>query len=371
MHVITIPEGISKPIPVAEGVPMEAGKQYLVTNVFTGSLLSSRWRVVIGEDMWAVRMLLKAEHYEEEPFNPKRTHPINDLWLLRGGGYGDLLMMTPMIRALRAAYPNIRLHVACGSSYKDLFYGLDVTVEELPIAFPIPRETVIVAFEDWIEGHPGAEQTHMAQHFANKVGIDLKSDHRPSYTVTEEEEEAAKTAFPRNNQKRIGIQVFASSLYRTYPFIQDVTTLFLKKGCEVFFFGAPGQFKLEEGSPPELINLTNQKLTFRQSAAVLTTCDVVVAPDSAMVHLAAALDIPCVGLYGPIPPELRGSGKMSGLFGKAPCAPCFFHADYPQQFPANMPCAEKGYCVALAQIEPELIVAKALERCQGRIITLR
>lgn len=372
MHIVKIPDDIAEPIPVANGSALEPGERYLCSNAFAGSLLGSRWRVLINGEMWSLRSLLEVQHWAEVKFDPRRTEPIQDLWLVRAAGWGDLLMLTPTIRALQKKYPNIKIHVACGKTYVDLLWGLDVIIEEIPIKLPVAPNTCIVTYEDWIEGNPRADQIHMAQHFADKVGIDLKGDHRPSYFLKDEETQSARMAFPRTNRKRVAIQVMASAVYRTYPFMPNVVTLLYKKGCEVFLFGEPGQLKTQENSPAEIVNLTNQNLTFRQSAAVLAQCDVAISPDSAMVHLASALDVPCVGLYGPISPELRGSGrKMKGIAGIAPCAPCFFHAQFATDFPAGMPCIEAKCCVALKEITPEEIVENALKIAGSPIIQLR
>jgi len=114
------------------------------------------------------------------------------------------------------------------------------------------------------------------------------------------------------------------------------------------------------------MNLSADNLTFRQSAAALDTCDAVVAPDSALVHLASARDIPCVGLYGPFPHELRStSGKFVGISGIASCAPCFYHAGSFADFPATMPCRKAGVCLAMEAIDPVEVVAKTLELARG------
>jgi ADP-heptose:LPS heptosyltransferase len=104
----------------------------------------------------------------------------------------------------------------------------------------------------------------------------------------------------------------------------------------------------------------DEKLTFRQSAAILETCKACISPDSAMVHLASALDIPCVALYGPFPSHLRTTSEKTFAFnGKAPCAPCFFHAEHMGQFPPGMPCEKIQRCVALESISVDRIVQKA------------
>jgi len=318
---------------------------------------------MIGDQMWRLRTLIKAMPYEEIPFDPEKDWNGREIWLVRGGGWGDLLMLTPTISELKRRWPKCIIYIATGEGHRGIFKGLDVIEESIPIEMgKIPFSTQVVAFEDWIEGHPAAETTHIAQHFANKLGLDLDGEYRPDFKLQYEEVKWAEKYFPKTNRKRYGVQYMASALHRTYPFIEEVIALLLKQG-EVFLFGAPGQLQMNKDKVDGLTNLTDPELecTFRRSAAVATTCDCVVSPDSAMVHLASALGVPYVGLYGPIPADLRGSGKEGkGIQGMAECSPCFFHAERPDQFPAGMPCVQARMCVALAQIQPKQIAETAV-----------
>jgi ADP-heptose:LPS heptosyltransferase len=359
MHLITIPEGISEPIPVYKGLPMRAGKEYICTNAFAGEMLLSRWRVVIEGQMWSLRLLMKAKPITFFPFDPHKDWNHKHIWLYRGGGWGDLLMLTPAIRKLKTLWPDCVVHVACGGDYHSLFKGMDVITEYLPIPDEERSEIdCLVEFEELVEGNPSAEREHMAQLFANQLGLKLH-DLKPEYYVIEEELELAKSAYPDIGLPRIGIQFLASAFYRSYPLMGKVLAGLCKK-AQVFLFGTPGQVKLMEPFP-NVVNLMEDKLSFRQSAAVVMTCDVCVSPDSAMVHLCSALDKPCVAIYGPFPSELRTTSNLTWSFnGKAPCAPCFFHAEMPDQFPAGMPCFEKKCCVALESIDPDRVIRKTL-----------
>jgi ADP-heptose:LPS heptosyltransferase len=359
MHLITIPSGISEPIPVYKGLALQAGKEYICTNAFAGEMLLSRWRVVINGQMWSLRLLMKAKPITFFPFNPTLDWNEKHIWLYRGGGWGDLLMLTPTIRELKSRWPKCRIHVACGGDYHSLFKGIDVITEYLPIPNEMRSEIdCLVEFEELVEGNPMAEKEHMAQLFANQLGLRLENL-KPEYYVTQEELELANQMYPRNNLPRIGIQFLASAFYRSYPLIGKVM-VGLAKDNEVFLFGTPGQIQMME-KIPNVTNLMADKLGFRQSAAMVSTCDACVSPDSAMVHLCSALDKPCVALYGPFPSELRVTSNLTWTFdGKAPCAPCFFHAETPDQFPAGMPCFEKKLCVALQSIDPERVIKKVL-----------
>ncbi len=363
MHLLTLPEGIENPIPVPGGRIMEGGKSYICSNAFAGAMLQARYRVIIEGEMWALNTLLKVEPFKESPITDFKK----PIWLVRGGGFGDLLMMTPVIREIKAIQPDADIHVACGEIYAPVLDGLGVTIELLPI----PSETngTIISFEAIFEGTPFANQVHGAQLFADRLGINLKENYKPDYIVQNVEKLWADESYPRTNRKRIGVQYLASCLIRSYPLINQAIDLLLKRNIEIFIFGEPGQIGLKEDASPLITNLSARNLTFRQSAAVLTTCDCAIAPDSSMVHLAAALDMPCVALYGPHDAQLRvSSDKTIALQGQAPCAPCGFHAVNAMDAPAGMPCSETSKCIAILSIDPRMVVGTALG-LSSRIIT--
>jgi heptosyltransferase-1 len=89
------------------------------------------------------------------------------------------------------------------------------------------------------------------------------------------------------------------------------------------------------------------KLNLKAMAQVLASAKAVVAVDTGLCHLTAALDVPAVSLYGPTNPELSGALGRSQKHLKAdfPCSPCLsrdctYRADQSSlnRFPVNPPC---------------------------------
>lgn len=66
------------------------------------------------------------------------------------------------------------------------------------------------------------------------------------------------------------------------------------------------------------------KLTLKELGYILQKSKAAVSVDTGLSHLAAALNIPCIDLYGPTPPNLIGAfGKNQlHLQSNLPCTPC-------------------------------------------------
>lgn len=81
-----------------------------------------------------------------------------------------------------------------------------------------------------------------------------------------------------------------------------------------------------------------EKSSIRDTASVLKNCKVFVSNDSGLMHLAAALKVPTVALFGPTNPKwVRPWGvKYKIVRLGLPCSPCFYYSPKPMDCPANL-----------------------------------
>lgn len=299
---------------------------------------------------------------------------VDSVLFMRAGGFGDLILLTPVLREHKRRFPNCRIGVCTMAHYAVVLQGLPYVDEVLnypPRIEDYHRFDEHVFFENAVETNPRARELHMTELFAEITGFAPGDvlDLRPDYKVSANEAIWANESFPRHRRmKRCAIQPRTSGACRTYPQEQlgQVAQQMIAKDFEVFLLGGRREVQLPpKGMPPELHNLTDPGITFRQSCAVLNTCDVFIGNDSALLHIAGALGVPGVGLYGPFPAHLRikHSPGLVAIEGSGKCAPCFHHANpaLKNHFPASCPSAEKGHCDVLASIKPDRIVQKALK----------
>lgn len=91
-------------------------------------------------------------------------------------------------------------------------------------------------------------------------------------------------------------------------------------------------FACDKANAAEVSNLSERHPSFRsavcsnvlEAAILMKGASLVVGGDSGPLHLAAALGVKSVGLYGPAPPELTGPRSGSGkyLYKRVECSPC-------------------------------------------------
>jgi ADP-heptose:LPS heptosyltransferase len=277
--------------------------------------------------------------------------------LTRSGGFGDVLFMTPILRTLVAAGKDVT--VCCHEKYREALSGVPVAWKRYPMTV---METLPYDREIWLEGvieFAEDPQRHAVDLMAEAAGVTLTEGKELSFAVREEDREWAARRFPKCWRKRVGVQLVASSPARTYPkelMVEVIRALLDDEGVEVALFGAPGTVELEVAHD-RVLNVAARAKTFGESAAVLVDCDAVLAPDSAITHLAGALRLPTVALYGPFPWGARTAyaPTIRALSGSLRCAPCYWHGRG-AAFPPHGPCSITGKCEAMAMIEPERVV---------------
>ena len=284
-------------------------------------------------------------------------------------GHAEIILLTAVLAKLKEQFPSRTIAVATSPKHAPLLDNLGMDGFEV-LPYPVlpddyDRFPVRVSLE---HAEADSPKESLIQVFATRCGLGALKKPECIVALTADEMQAAALRYPRlPNERRLAVQLQAHGASRAYPatLMQAVIALALQDGWRVFTFGEPGTL----GDPPAgsgaasvLVNLTSARpaIEFRESLAILQTCDVVLAADSSLAVAAGALGLPTVALYA----SVRGDSRM-GIFasvttlqGRARCAPCWHTG---QGFPKGQNCAAVRYCEAIASIEPDRVF-KAVKR---------
>lgn len=321
----------------------------------------------LAEDYNAAHFMLNAKRgtakLQSTAIGEKFSEQSRNVLVIKPGAFGDLLLMTPIFRRAKELCPDCKISVSVAEQYAPVLIAnqyIDELVDYPVCLNKIKQYDTVIVMENSIEGNPDAGNEHAVDLFAKKFGVQVK-DRTLVYNVTEDELAWALARYPRvKDVKRVAVQLQASTKSRTYPqhLLTEVLVKLLKSGIEVYALGSP--YEEQSQNRGFFRNLTLEGLNIRQSIAAMLTCDLVLAPDSVMIHAASALNIPAIGLFGPVQwPNRITSTKLYALQGCGNCKPCNWVIEPATgHFPPNCPSREQGHCELLAGIKPERIVAK-------------
>ena len=115
---------------------------------------------------------------------------------------------------------------------------------------------------------------------------------------------------------------------KRWPYYPEAARLLAEQGLQVWVVGGPGEKVLAEeivaAGGPSVRDLTGTDL--RNGVLAMAAAGVAISNDSGLMHVAAALGTPTIGIFGPTSPHLWG--PLNGLAATiqtrttVPCQPC-------------------------------------------------
>ena len=115
---------------------------------------------------------------------------------------------------------------------------------------------------------------------------------------------------------------------KRWPYYAEAARLLAARGLDVWVVGGPGEKALAEqivaAGGPKVRDLTGTDL--RNGVLALAAAKVAISNDSGLMHVAAALDTPTLGIFGPTSPyhwaPLNGLAATIQTKTQVPCQPC-------------------------------------------------
>jgi ADP-heptose:LPS heptosyltransferase len=283
------------------------------------------------------------------------------LCIVRGEGIGDVITTTPTVAAIKGMFPKSQLTFATNTRYLDgalvkVLKGnpyIDQVIDRdhLGDDYDLVINLHCPAFSYEKRENPPISRIDL---FANHAGVKL-ADPVPQYYIDKKEIETGRDFLtPVYSDKLILVQPFASTPNRCLEhgvLKSALVRLYNEKGIRSVIITHSRDWQSDTlwDNVPGCVTLMDADI--RQIAGVMVHCDLVLCPDSSIMHLAGALGVPTVAIFGPTHPAARinhykNAVAIWGGEGLAPC-PCWYEA-----------CPIGGAC--WKQVTPERIVESCL-----------
>lgn len=274
------------------------------------------------------------------------------------GGLGDIIMATPIARGAKKKYPNSHVTYAVPTEYAG--GDLVALLEHIPYIDEVIDYSLInrddydvyanITRTGLSDEKPYSIPPNRIDLFANAAGIPLFGNPLPLYVMTEEERQWGVEFVERATKGKkykglISIHLGSRDPKRSWPHnrIREFIQIARDSGYFCFLY--------EWGASTSEWKLAGCEGVFdygiRQAAAVMKATDVLVCPDSMMLHLAGALNMKIVSLFGSMPPSCRINhypNAIAVVNQQITCLGCVY-----------APCANNYYC--MSSILPQAVLA--------------
>jgi ADP-heptose:LPS heptosyltransferase/GT2 family glycosyltransferase len=253
------------------------------------------------------------------------------IMVVRDGALGDVILTTPVVRALREKYPNAEISVVTGFSdvYKrnpnvqyvgrkmlkqsnryNLFFDLNMAYENDPGVHIVEAYAKVCGVRDAVRSCHDAILPDVYPDATDLEWAGLALDGGPWAAI-----HPGPTAWPGRNW--------------AHERFLEVAGLLMERGVRIVLVGGPDAYHL-----PCDLDLRG-KTSFHQLAALMTKATLFVGIDSAPMHLAMAARKPVVAVFGMIDPLHRLSGDVLCIGVTAPknevgCLGCHHYLPAPR-----------------------------------------
>lgn len=220
--------------------------------------------------------------------------------LRRGGAFGDVLLLTPIIRELKRTRPLSKIYIetACREVFERNPY-----VERADHRIAPMQSELRINLDNSYENNPSK---NFVQTYADAAGVKVSDDRTELYVPKSDADWARRTLSP---DRWIGIS--AGPTWETKELSNDKWADLIARlqadGFKIVVVGKPSKTGLPRGDL-DMRGIT----TIAQLGALIALCEIFICVDSFPMHVAQAVGTPIVPMFGiTLPGPILTSGSKS------------------------------------------------------------
>jgi heptosyltransferase-3 len=320
---------------------------------------------------------------------------VKKILLIKFWGIGNIVLLLPIMKAVRERYPNAKIIFLTLQTNQELFEDnpyidqaifidvrtifrffssfvtsfLELWREQIDLALDFEQFARIstlfiflirakqrIGFDTERQGRgilytvrvPYTSDRHMSDIFADialSAGVYNISRENVHFPLSSEDKQVVKTFLAEtcsSQRPLIGMHIGSGDNFigRRWPqenFARLADILIKEYHAQIVFTGTSKEHSLIKSTIAlihhPVVNACN-KFSIRAFAAFIQVCDLFFSNDTSAVHLASALEAPIAAFYGPNTPLLYGplSRRQFVFYKQLPCSPCITNTNAKTSF---------------------------------------
>ncbi|UMM63330.1 glycosyltransferase family 9 protein [Aristophania vespae] len=240
---------------------------------------------------------------------------------------GDAIISTALLAALLKRYPTAKFTIICSPNIEPLFEAFPNCERLIPLEkqkhnrhwLELWKQTVLHRWSMVVDLRSSLvslglwSQKRFIVKGGRRAGLKIvqqaqalgfSSYEYPRVWLKKERYEVARALLSQND-KWVALAPTAGTAYKIWPpeNFAHIGRLFLKRGYKIIIFYGAGTEEYNRAEPllkalPQAFDFGGGKV-LSEVAAYLSYCSLFIGNDSGLMHLAASLAVPSLGLFGP------------------------------------------------------------------------
>ena len=222
----------------------------------------------------------------------------NEIWINPTGGYGDVLMLSGVLKKSTVINPKLKFNMVRRAIYSDLFKEHPAIKK---IGYP-PKDANIITTDYWSKEKIGKGNQRPFQILSRLFGISTPAE-EILYLPGDYREDRLLHSFMNSRGRKIAIIAPSSVSPRKtmHPLIwQDIVDKLEKREFFIIQVGQKNDIYIKGAY--SLLGLT----TIRQLIALLIKCDIIICIDNFVLHAAHLVTTPAGVIWGPTRSTIYG-----------------------------------------------------------------
>jgi ADP-heptose:LPS heptosyltransferase len=274
---------------------------------------------------------------------------VNTIVIRRTGALGDVVLTTPVVRHLRTLHPDANIMVQ--TAYPDVFANSPYGVVILSPDTPVPPAVKLIPLDLAYERRP-------MMHIVDAYSEALETYDFPPIPADQRLQKMYPPEILPKTETTIAVHAARSWVSRTLPmsFWLDVAGRLRAAKVTLMFLG----------TDRDMMSGMYCNLPLMDTAAHLSRCDAFVGSDSSLLHVAAAVGCPVVGLFTSVRPRYRmpiGGPGVAFVAADLDCVGCLERAPVPT---TNLTVCERGDHACVWRFDPTAVVATVLSLARNK-----
>jgi len=313
------------------------------------------------------------ERLEKNITNQTKTDVSKSVGVIRMGGIGDLVLLSASLLAFKEKYPLHHLVLVTKAEHMDLLKGAEYIDEILPLvpwadAKFLKKYDLRWAVEDKLTHNLGKLSEHdfttkdRSDIFDKLMGVE--SEKKFVLPIQQDILASCMDKLKAATHPIIAIGATCTQVLREIPlkYIEPlIEELQSATGGTIVLLGKtkPRNEQLAKIEGQRILNFVD-KTTIPELVAICSLMDLVITPDTGLMHIAGALQKNTLALMGCIPPQCRVTyyPTVTALYpeGELPCIPCYGLSTIPGH--GSLACKQPGKILGecMQLLTPERIV---------------